>query len=184
MKKRLFDILISTMLLPLAVLVCLFASVAIYLDIKTNPLFTQRRVGQHRRPFTLIKMRTMPPGTPHVASHQVGAGAISRTGTLLRKLKIDELPQLWCVLRGDMSIVGPRPCLESQTELIGEREQRGVFDVRPGITGLAQVQGVDMSTPKELAELDSAYVRNRTFRGDIAILVRTATGGGRGDAAA
>jgi lipopolysaccharide/colanic/teichoic acid biosynthesis glycosyltransferase len=183
MKKRLMDILISVILLAPALLVCLLASVAIYLDMKANPIFVQRRVGRHRRPFTLVKMRTMPPDTPHLASHQVGSAAISRTGILFRKFKIDELPQLWCVLCGDMSLVGPRPCLESQTDLIREREQRGVFDVRPGITGLAQIQGVDMSMPTKLAEIDAAYVRERTFTGDIAILARTAFGNGRGDAA-
>lgn len=184
MAKRIMDLSISLVLLCPAILVCLFASLAIYLDMKANPLFVQRRVGRHRRPFTLVKMRTMPPETPHLPSHKVGAAAISRTGTLLRKLKIDELPQLWCVLRGEMSLVGPRPCLESQAELIEEREKRGVFDARPGITGLAQIQGVDMSTPAKLAALDAAYVEGRSFMGDIAILVRTATGGGRGDAAA
>ena len=184
MMKRFMDITVSLLLFLPALLVCLIAGLAIFIDIRANPIFTQRRVGRDRRPFTLVKMRTMPPDTPHLASHQVGAAAINRTGALLRRLKIDELPQLWCVLRGEMSLVGPRPCLESQTELVEERDRLGVFDIRPGITGLAQVQGVDMSTPVKLAQIDAAYAANPSLGTDISILIQTAIGGGRGDAAA
>jgi lipopolysaccharide/colanic/teichoic acid biosynthesis glycosyltransferase len=184
MMKRFMDITVSLLLFLPALLICLVAALAIFIDIRANPIFTQRRVGRNRRPFTLLKMRTMPPDTPHLASHQVGAGAISRTGRLLRRLKIDELPQLWCVLRGEMSLVGPRPCLESQVELVEERDRLRVFCVRPGITGLAQIQGVDMSTPAKLAQIDAAYAANPSLREDFRILVRTAIGGGRGDAAA
>ncbi|MBO9696399.1 MAG: sugar transferase [Sphingopyxis sp.] len=184
MAKRLVDIVISILLIPPALVVCSLAAVAIWLDMKANPLFIQERVGRRRRPFRLVKMRTMPPATPHLPSHEVGGAAISKTGTWLRRLKIDELPQLWCVLRGDMSLVGPRPCLASQIELIEEREKHGVFDARPGITGLAQIRGVDMSTPAKLATIDADYVGNRTMTQDFEILLLTVTGSGRGDAAA
>lgn len=183
MAKRLVDIVISVLLIPPALIICILAATAIWLDMKANPLFIQERVGRHRRPFLLVKMRTMPPATPHLPSHEVGVSVISKTGSWLRRLKIDELPQLWCVLCGDMSLVGPRPCLASQTELIDEREKRGVFDARPGITGLAQIRGIDMSTPAKLATIDADYVERRTIRRDFAILIRTVAGGGRGDAA-
>ena len=184
MAKRLVDIAISVLLILPALAICFLAAIAIWLDMKANPLFIQERVGRHRRPFLLVKMRTMPPSTPHLPSHEVGGIAISKTGAWLRRLKIDELPQLWCVLRGDMSLVGPRPCLASQIELIDERAKRAVFDVRPGITGLAQIRGVDMSTPAKLAMIDAHYVGNRTMMQDFTILCLTVTGSGRGDAAA
>ena len=112
------------------------------------PVFRQERVGQHQKPFTLVKFRTMHPETASVASHLADVSAITPFGAFLRRTKLDELPQLWNVLKGDMSLVGPRPCLFNQTELIHERATRGVFDARPGITGLAQMNIIDMSTPK------------------------------------
>ena len=90
-------------------------------------------------------------GTASVASHLASATSITPFGNFLRKSKLDELPQLWNVLKGEMSLVGPRPCLFNQEELIAERDKRGVFEVRPGITGLAQVNTIDMSTPELLA---------------------------------
>lgn len=106
-----------------------------------SPLFMQRRVGRYQRGFTLIKFRTMKVETQSVASHLANPSDVTPIGAFMRRTKLDELPQLWNVLKGDMSLVGPRPCLFNQTELINERAIRGVFDVRPGITGLAQTQG-------------------------------------------
>jgi len=102
----------------------------------------------------------------------------------LRRTKIDELPQLWNVLIGDMSLVGPRPCLPSQTQLIAERARRGVLALRPGITGVGQLAGLDMSAPVALAEADAAYLARWTLRGDVVMLIQTALGKGGGDAAA
>jgi lipopolysaccharide/colanic/teichoic acid biosynthesis glycosyltransferase len=178
------DLVIAVILTGPALLVCLVAMIFVYAEMRANPIFSQQRVGLRQRPFTLFKMRTMPPMTPDKPSHEVGAVTVTRIGSVLRRFKIDELPQLWCVLRGDMSLVGPRPCLPSQTELIAERAKRGVFEVRPGITGLAQVQGIDMSQPRELAELDGRYARTHTLRSDLALLLQTVLGHGRGDAAA
>jgi O-antigen biosynthesis protein WbqP len=104
-------------------------------------------------------------------------------GRRLRAFKLDELPQLFNVVRGDMSLVGPRPCLPSQADVIAARRRRDVFSIRPGITGLAQLASVDMSTPDRLAEIDGRYVANRTLLGDLLIIARTVTGGGAGDAA-
>ncbi len=124
-----------------------------------SPIFRQVRVGRSKRPFVLVKLRTMKPETASVASHLASASAITPFGGFLRKTKLDELPQLWNVLKGDMSLVGPRPCLFNQEELIAERDQRGVYNYRPGITGLAQVNEIDMSTPVLLAETDQKCYR-------------------------
>ncbi len=131
----------------------------------------------------MLKLRTMRQGTVHAASHEVGPASITRLGAVLRKLKLDELPQLWNVVVGDMGLIGPRPCLPSQEILVGERDRRGLFVLRPGITGPAQLAGVDMSEPARLAEVEAEYFeRNRGF-GDLSLLVQTLFGGGRGDAA-
>lgn len=145
------------------------------------PLFRQQRVGIHSRPFTLVKFRTMRPGTVSVATHLADPGAITPLGRFLRRSKLDELPQLWNVLKGDMSLVGPRPCLFNQTELIAERQARGVLDVRPGITGLAQIKGIDMSTPRLLAETDAQMIARLTPRAYFGYIVKTVSGKGSGD---
>ncbi len=100
----------------------------------------------------------------------------------MRRTKVDELPQIWSVIRGDMSFVGPRPCLPSQTELVRERQSLGVFDVLPGITGPAQLAGIDMSMPTRLAEMDAAYARNVSLWNDVTLIFATALGRGSGDA--
>jgi len=146
-----------------------------------SPIFKQERVGMYKKPFMLFKLRTMKVGTASVASHLASRFSITRFGKFLRKTKLDELPQLWNVLKGDMSLVGPRPCLFNQQELINEREQRGVFNVRPGITGLAQINDIDMSTPKLLAETDEEMISHMTFSDYFHYLVQTLLGDGRGD---
>lgn len=147
-----------------------------------SPLFVQERVGRNRKPFKLVKFRTMKVSTSSVASHLVSSDAITPFGKFLRKTKIDELPQLWNVLKGEMSLVGPRPNLANQQELIEERDTRGVYSFRPGITGLAQINNIDMSTPKLLAETDEAMMRNLTLSLYFRYVVKTALGGGAGDA--
>ena len=123
-----------------------------------SPLFLQERVGRHKQPFVLVKFRTVRPDTASVATHLADASAITPFGRILRRTKLDELPQLWNVLRGEMSLVGPRPCLFNQQELIAERDVLGVFEALPGITGLAQVQGIDMTAPALLARTDAAML--------------------------
>ena len=146
-----------------------------------SPLFRQERVGRDQRPFTLVKFRTMRPDTASVASHLADASAITRLGAFLRRTKLDELPQLWNVLKGEMSLVGPRPCLFNQTELIAERHSRGVFGARPGITGLAQVSNIDMSTPKLLAETDAQMLQGLTLALYFKYIFMTVGGKGAGD---
>lgn len=146
-----------------------------------SPIFTQERVGRNKKPFLLLKFRTMRVDTPSVATHMADPSAITPLGAFLRRSKLDELPQLVNVLKGEMSLVGPRPCLFSQADLIAERSARGVFEVRPGLTGLAQVQGIDMSTPGLLAETDAQMLQHLTLRSYFKYLCKTALGSGYGD---
>ncbi len=146
-----------------------------------SPLFRQERVGRYQRPFVLVKFRTMRPDTASVATHLAEASAVTPLGRFLRKTKLDELPQLWNVLKGEMSLVGPRPGLFNQEELLQERAARGVLDARPGITGLAQIRGIDMSTPRELAEVDRQMLDALTVRAYFRYLVLTVLGRGSGD---
>lgn len=183
MVKRMFDIGFALLLLPLAVALCLPAAAAIRLETCGSPLFRQERVGLCQTTFMLWKLRSMSSGTRSVSSHEVDASAVTRVGGVIRRLKIDELPQIWNVLRGDMSFVGPRPCLPIQSDLIAEREARSVFAARPGITGLAQLRGIDMSTPRRLAEADAEYLQSRSLAGDLWLILGTFAGRGWGDAA-
>lgn len=146
-----------------------------------SPLFRQHRVGRHQRPFTLWKFRTMRTGVASVPTHVADPAAVTPLGRFLRRSKLDELPQLWNVLRGDMSLVGPRPCLPSQQALIDARQARGVYAARPGITGLAQVNGIDMSTPERLAEADQQMLLRLTLASYFRYLLATVLGRGRGD---
>ena len=125
----------------------------------SSPLFMQTRVGIHQKPFVLIKFRTMPLATKSAATHLVKNLKLSLFSSFLRKTKLDEIPQLWNVLRGEMSLVGPRPCLFNQDKLINERKKRGVFKIRPGITGLAQIKGITMKNPTLLAKTDLEMIK-------------------------
>ena len=145
------------------------------------PLFRQVRVGRHKLPFTLVKFRTMRPDTVSVATHLADATAVTSLGSFLRRTKMDELPQLWNVLKGDMSLVGPRPCLYNQEELIQERDKRGVFNARPGITGLAQACEIDMSTPELLAETDARMLGSLKIKDYFGYIFMTISGRGMGD---
>lgn len=177
---RLFDIVFSLLgllfgapLLLLLTLIGLFDA--------GSPIFRQVRVGRDQKPFTLIKFRTMKVDTASVATHLASSSSITRFGHFLRKTKLDELPQLWNVLKGEMSLVGPRPGLFNQEELIEERAKRGVYVVRPGITGLAQVSEIDMSTPVLLAETDQKMIQCLTLGDYFKYICLTVAGKGAGD---
>ena len=146
-----------------------------------SPLFRQQRVGQNRQLFVLLKFRTMRPDTASVATHLADASAITSFGRFLRRTKLDELPQLWNVLKGEMSLVGPRPCLPNQLELIEARRKLGVFAARPGITGLAQVNGIDMSTPQLLSETDAQMLKTLSLSSYLKYILLTVSGKGSGD---
>ncbi len=147
-----------------------------------SPIFIQERVGRNKKPFNLIKFRTMSVETKSVASHLANNSSITKLGAFLRKTKIDELPQLINVLKGEMSLVGPRPNLFNQEELIKERDVLRVYDVLPGVTGLAQVQNIDMSTPELLAKTDRKMIDTLTVKSYFKYILMTATGSGSGDA--
>jgi len=156
---RFFDILFSLtgliLLFPLLILLWFLG----LLD-NGSPIFIQKRVGCNLKSFLLIKFRTMPINTRSAATHLIKNIKLSSFGYFLRRTKIDETPQLFNVLFGDMSLVGPRPCLFNQKKLISERKKRGVFKVRPGITGLAQILGISMKTPTLLAKTDQKMIKN------------------------
>ena len=174
--KRFFDIFISCvgMLLTLPLLFVLL--IFIRLESKGNPLFIQTRLGRDQKPFKCFKLRTMYITAPEGSSHTVPEGHITKLGSFLRKTKLDELPQFTNVIFGDMSLVGPRPCLPSQSELISHRHKLGVFKVRPGITGLAQVKGVGTIHAAHQASLDSKYIESFSLMLDFKILIITITG--------
>lgn len=178
---RIFDIILSFVGLVL-IFPILLAIYFLGLFDTGAPLFRQERVGKHKKPFILIKFRTMRIDTASVASHLADVSAITPMGQFLRRTKLDELPQLWNVLKGDMSLVGPRPGLFNQTELINARQRNGVFSARPGITGLAQIKGIDMSTPELLAEIDSKMLANLSNLEYFRYIYLTVIGRGRGDA--
>ncbi|MEQ2016307.1 sugar transferase [Photorhabdus bodei] len=177
---RIFDIIFSLIGLIITSPI-LFILTIIGLFDTGSPLFRQTRVGRFQKPFTLVKLRTMKIDTASVASHLANSSSITKFGSFLRKSKLDELPQLWNVLKGEMSLVGPRPCLFNQEELITERKLLNVFNVKPGITGLAQVNTVDMSTPKLLAEMDANMINSLTLTDYFKYIIQTVAGKGSGD---
>lgn len=177
---RLFDFLFSffgiLFLLPIMLVLYIIG-----LFDTGSPVFKQERVGKNKKPFTLYKFRTMNVKAKSVATHLADGSQITKFGSFLRKSKLDELPQLFNVLFGDMSLVGPRPNLFNQIELIEERDKRGVYNVVPGITGLAQINEIDMSTPKELAIKDAEMLQSLTITDYFKYIFATVGGKGQGD---
>jgi O-antigen biosynthesis protein WbqP len=177
---RIFDILFSFLGLILLSPVLIVLTVIGYFDTGA-PIFRQERVGKGKQPFRLMKFRSMHVNAPSVATHLASASSITPFGSFLRKSKLDELPQLWNVFVGDMSLVGPRPNLFNQEELINERELHGVYSVRPGITGLAQINKIDMSTPQLLSETDAKMIHELNTLGYFKYIFLTVFGKGFGD---
>jgi O-antigen biosynthesis protein WbqP len=177
---RLLDILLSSLGVFLASPLLLVIFIAGLFD-TGSPLFRQVRVGRNKNPFTLVKFRTMRPETASVATHLADTSSVTPLGRFLRRTKLDELPQLWNVLKGEMSLVGPRPCLFSQKELIAERDALDVFKASPGITGLAQINSIDMSTPKLLAHTDALMLKSLGVAEYLRLIFLTIRGRGAGD---
>jgi O-antigen biosynthesis protein WbqP len=171
--KPVFDVTAAAIGLLFAAPLILILTIAVRIESKGPGIFSQNRIGRDGRIFRCHKLRTMRQDAPNVPTHQASTTAITRLGGFLRRTKLDELPQLWNVLRCEMSFVGPRPCLPMQVELIEERRKRGVLQILPGITGLAQVNGIDMSDPVRLAEKDAEYLRDRSLLGDLELIYRT-----------
>lgn len=169
---RIFDLFFSFIgllfLFPLLFLICFFGFIE-----SGKPLFIQERVGINFKTFLLIKFRTMPISTKSVGTHLVKNIKLTSYGYFLRLSKLDEIPQLFNVLKGDMSLVGPRPCLFNQRKLISERKKRGVFKVRPGITGLSQISGINMKTPTLLAKIDQKMIEEISLYNYFYYIFRT-----------
>jgi O-antigen biosynthesis protein WbqP len=152
-----------------------FAAVAIIIEDGIPIFFTQDRFGKNKSIFKIIKMRTMKKDAPNIGTDQISDKHLLISGKVLRKIKLDEFPQLINVLKGDINLIGPRPGLENQIELMESRNAKGIYDIKPGITGLAQVLGYNMSNPKKLAEIDKVYIQKKSFYVDFLILISTFT---------
>jgi O-antigen biosynthesis protein WbqP len=177
---RIFDILFSSFGLVLLSPIFIVLMIIGYFD-TGSPIFRQERVGKGKQPFRLMKFRSMCVNAPLVATHLASASSITPFGSFLRNSKLDELLQLWNVFVGDMSLVGPRPNLFDQEELIHERDSRGVYSLRPGITGLAQINKIDMSTPQLLAETDAKMIQGLNTISYFKYIFLTVFGNGFGD---
>jgi O-antigen biosynthesis protein WbqP len=177
---RIFDILFAFLGILFLFPLFLVLFVVGYFD-TGSPIFRQERVGKGKKSFRLMKFRSMHVNTPSVATHLAIASSITPFGRFLRISKLDELPQLWNVFIGDMSFVGPRPNLFNQDALIEERDLRRVYSVRPGITGLAQINKIDMSTPQLLAETDAKMIQDLNALGYFKYILLTVLGKGFGD---
>ena len=149
------------------------ASILICLEDGFPVFFKQKRIGLNKKIFTIYKIRTLKRNSPQVGTHEIEDHFKLTVGRIVRTLKLDEFPQLFNVIRGDLNLIGPRPGLESQLALEEARMVQGVFETKPGITGLAQVLGYDMSTPEMLAKVDKLYVNHKSMKLNTIIFLGT-----------
>lgn len=174
--KRVLDSIFAALGLAVLLVPILLIALAVYIDDPGKILFSQKRVGRNGQIFRLLKFRTMKTDTPkYLATSDVEDPDryITRVGRVLRKLSLDELPQLINVLRGDMSIIGPRPLIPQEEEIHAMRTRFGVYTARPGITGLAQINGRDLVAPAEKVRYDVQYVEHFGLWSDVKILFST-----------
>lgn len=182
--KRCIDIILSLSGLILASWLYLIIIIAIVIDDPGPVFFSQKRVGKNKKFFKLYKFRSMKMTTPHdTPTHMLENPEqyITRVGRFLRKSSLDEIPQLWNILKGDMSVIGPRPALWNQDDLIAERDKYGANDVRPGLSGWAQICGRDELEIEDKARLDGEYIQKMSFLFDCRCFFGTAIGALRGD---
>lgn len=177
---RLLDVILAFFSLVFLSPLIIFLYILISLE-NNSPLFYQLRVGKNLKEFTLIKFRTMKIGTESCATHLVSSTNITKIGRILRKTKLDEIPQLFNVLKGEMSFVGPRPCLQNQIDLIETRKKYNLYRYTPGITGLSQIKGIDMSNPVLLSKTDDKMMRNFNLFKYFYYIGLTLLGSGFGD---
>ena len=177
---RFFDVVISSIILSVLSPLLIIIFIVCYIE-SGSPIFIQARVGKNQKPFKLFKFRTMRIDTPTLPSHLINRKSVLKFGAIIRSLKLDELPQLVNVLKGEMSLVGPRPCLFNQIQLRMEREKKNIFSIKPGITGLAQIKGIDMSDPELLANTDALMINNFSQINYFKYLFLTLYGKGLGD---
>lgn len=174
--KRLFDIIFSLVAIIILALPMFIIAVVVRCTSKGPAIFVQERVGKNGKPFKFYKFRSMTVDAPHdVATREINGDAyITKVGHFLRRTSLDELPQLFCILKGDMSLIGPRPVVCSETELTEKRRETGALAVRPGLTGLAQIRARDKLTDMDIkADVDGQYAQKITFWGDLKIFLKT-----------
>lgn len=179
--KYLIDIFFAVTVIGLFWWLLLLIWLLVRLDSPGPGIFAQERIGKGGSIFTCYKFRTMKLDTPQAGTHEITKESIIKIGYFMRKTKIDELPQVWNILKGEISLIGPRPCLPLQRDLIKERTKRGVLTVAPGISGLAQIKNIDMRDPIRLASCDALYVARQSLFMDVKIILKTVSGGGQGD---
>lgn len=174
--KRVFDLWLATFAAVVLTVPVIFVALMVRLTSKGPALYWSDRVGRHNRIFKMPKFRSMQLGTPAVATHLLTKpeAYLTPIGSFLRKSSLDELPQLWCIIKGDMSFVGPRPALFNQHDLIEMRTQAGVHDLLPGLTGWAQINGRDELPIPQKVMLDAEYLQNKSFYLDVKIIILTA----------
>jgi O-antigen biosynthesis protein WbqP len=174
--KRLFDFFLSVFAIVILAIPLLIATTSVLLTSSGPILFWSKRVGRNNQVFQMPKFRSMRINTPAVATHllQNPDQWLTPIGSILRKSSLDELPQLWCILKGEMSFVGPRPALFNQDDLIAMRTERGIHQLVPGLTGWAQVNGRDKLPLPKKVELDFEYLQRKSFLFDLKILWMTA----------
>jgi len=172
--KRLFDFLSSLFVIIIAAPFFILTSIVIKLESKGPIVFKQKRPGKNNKIFNIYKFRSMKVETPDVATDKIDANMyITKSGRFIRKTSIDELPQLFNIIKGDMSVVGPRPALYNQYDLIEKRTNANVHTVKPGLTGLAQVMGRDDITDDQKVQYDKYYIENQSFILDMFIIYKT-----------
>lgn len=174
--KRIIDVVLSGIGIIVLAIPMLIVAIVIKLDSPGSVFFRQTRVGIHKKEFTILKFRSMRSDTPRdVPTHQLSdAGShITKVGAFIRKTSIDELPQIFCIFAGTMSIIGPRPALYNQEDLIAERDKYGANDIKPGLTGLAQIKGRDELPIEVKARLDGEYVAKMSFWFDVKLFFGT-----------
>jgi O-antigen biosynthesis protein WbqP len=174
--KRLFDLVVAATMLALLSPILVLVALAVRLESRGPAIFWSKRIGRDSRFFAMPKFRTMQVGTPQLPTHLLtdGASHLTRIGGFLRRTSLDELPQLWSVLTGDMSLVGPRPALFNQDDLMALRRAKGLDGLRPGITGWAQINGRDELSIEEKVDWEEEYLARRSFAFDLRILLLTA----------
>jgi len=172
--RRLFDLIFAVMFFPAVILLIILCSIAIAV-LEGRPIFFKsERLGKNQKSFTIIKLRTMSICAPLVPScHQNASEHVTKLGCFLRLTSLDELPQIFNVLNGDMTLIGPRPCLSSEFELVERRERENIFSMTPGVTGLAQVRGRDKNSPRKKVHYESFYLKKKSLLFDLKIIVIT-----------
>ena len=171
--KRSIDVIIALLYIVIFSPLYIILFLLIFLGDFSSPIFKQKRIGRHKKIFILYKFRSMPINTGDVASSETSKIKITKVGKLIRRTNLDEIPQVFNVLIGDMSFIGPRPSIVTQTDLIALREKSNVYKSRPGLTGYAQVNSYDFMPIEEKVKFDSEYIKKVSFLFDSKIFFQT-----------